>query len=82
MPAVFVLPNSVVNKGGRTAYDPSGVFVGSNIYKVALELGASGDEFTTNSAIDVLDANDNVIITACGTSTGTRFGGEKEQAEN
>ncbi len=63
-------------------YDPSGVFVGSNIYKVALELGASGDEFTTNSAIDVLDANDNVIITACGTSTGTRFGGEKEQTEN
>jgi hypothetical protein len=63
-------------------YDPSGVFVGSNIYKVALELGASGDEFTAHSAIDVLDANDNVIVTACGTSTGTRFGGEKEQTEN
>ena len=59
-------------------YDASGVFTGSQRAKIALKLGASGDEFTATSAIEILDANDNVIFTACGTPTGTRFGGEKE----
>jgi hypothetical protein len=47
-----------------------------------LKLGASGDEFTATSAIERLDGNGNVIVTACGTPTGTRFGGEKEQTEH
>jgi len=47
-----------------------------------LKLGASGDEFTASSTIEILDAEDNVIVTACGTPIGTRFGGEKEQPEN
>jgi hypothetical protein len=63
-------------------YNASGVFTGSQRAKIALRLGASGDEFTANSAIEILDAEDNVIVTACGTPTGTRFGGEKEQTEN
>jgi hypothetical protein len=63
-------------------YDASGAFTGSQRANIALNLGASGDEFTANSAIEILDANDNVIITACGTPTGTRFGGEKELTEN
>jgi hypothetical protein len=63
-------------------YDASGVFTGSQRAKIALKLGASGDEFTATSAIEILDANDNVIITACGTPTGTRFGGANEQTEN
>ena len=62
-------------------YNASGVFTGSQRAKIALKLGASGDEFTATSAIEILDANDNVIFTACGTPTGTRFGGEK-QTEN
>ena len=57
-------------------YDASGVFTGSQRAKIALKLGASGDEFTATSAIEGLDANGNVIFTACGTPTGTRFGGE------
>jgi len=63
-------------------YDASGVFTGSQRAKIALKLGANGDEFTATSAIEILDANGNVTITACGTPTGTRFGGEKEQTEN
>jgi hypothetical protein len=63
-------------------YNASGAFTGSQRAKIALKLGASGDEFTATSAIEILDANDNVIFTACGTPTGTRFGGEKEQTEN
>jgi len=63
-------------------YNASGVFTGSQRAKIALKLGASDDEFTATSAIEILDANDNVTLTACGTPTGTRFGGEKEQTEN
>jgi hypothetical protein len=63
-------------------YDASGVFTGSQRARVALTLGASGDEFTASSAIEIRDANENVTITACGTPSGTRFGGEKEQTEN
>ena len=63
-------------------YNASGVFTGSQRAKIALKLGASGDEFTATSAIEILDANDNVTFTACGTPAGTRFGGEKEQTEN
>ena len=55
-------------------YDASGVFTGSQRAKIALKLGASGDEFTATSAIEILDVNDNVVFTACGTPSGTRFG--------
>src|SRR6266550_167178 len=54
-------------------YNASGVFVGSQKVTAALELGASGDEFTTNSSIEVFDANDNLIGTGCATAAGTRF---------
>ena len=57
-------------------YDATGVFTGSQTGKIALKLGASGDEFTATSAIEVRDANGNVTFTGCGTPTGTRFGGE------
>ena len=56
-------------------YDASGVFTGSQRAKIALKLGASGDEFTATSAIEILDANGNITFTGCGTPTGTRFGG-------
>ena len=57
-------------------YVASGVLTGSQTGKIALKLGASGDEFAATSAIETRDANGNVIFTGCGTPTGTRFGGE------
>jgi hypothetical protein len=54
-------------------YNASGVFIGSQKITGALELGAGGDEFTTRSSVEVLDANDNVIGTGCATTVGTRF---------
>jgi hypothetical protein len=54
-------------------YDASGVFIGSQRVTGTLQLGASGDEFTTSSAIEILDANDNLIGGACATAAGTRF---------
>ena len=54
-------------------YNASGVFIGSQRITAALELGADGDSFTTISAIEVLDANDNVVGNGCGTAAGTRF---------
>jgi hypothetical protein len=38
-----------------------------------VELGDSGDEFTTHSVVQVLDASDNVIATFCARTAGTRF---------
>lgn len=54
-------------------YNSTGVFIGSQKITATLELGASGDEFTTNSSIEVFDANDNLIGTGCATTTATRF---------
>ena len=54
-------------------YDASGLFIGSQKVTSALQLGASGDEFTTHSDVEVLDANDNVIAAFCATAAGTRF---------
>jgi len=57
-------------------YDASGVFTGSQTGKIALKLGVNGDEFTATSAIQVFEANGNVVFTGCGTPSGTRFGGD------
>ena len=54
-------------------YDASGVFIGSQKVTSALELGASGDEFTTQSVVEVFDANGNLIATFCARAAGTRF---------
>ena len=54
-------------------YNSRGVFIGSQKVTSALELGESGDEFTTHSAAEILDANDNVIATFCAMAAGTRF---------
>ena len=49
-------------------YDASGAFIGSQKVTATLELGASGDEFTTKSVVEVFDANDNRIGTFCALS--------------
>jgi hypothetical protein len=54
-------------------YDSSGVFIGSQRVRSASELGASGDELTTHSSVEILDANGNVIATFCAEVAGTRF---------
>ena len=54
-------------------YNAIGVFLGSQRVTAALELGASGDEFTSRSVIEILDVSDNVIGTGCATAVGTRF---------
>ncbi len=54
-------------------YDASGVFIGSQKVTATLELGASGDEFTSKSVVEVFDVNDNKIGTFCATAAGTRF---------
>jgi hypothetical protein len=54
-------------------YDASGVFIGSQKVTATLELGASGDEFTSRSVVQLLDADDNLIATFCARAAGTRF---------
>jgi len=54
-------------------YDASGVFLGSQKITAALKLLPGGDEFGARSALEITDANDNVIATGCASSAGTRF---------
>ena len=54
-------------------YNSSGVFIGSQKVTATVELGDSGDEFTTHSVVQVLDVNGNVIATFCAVNAGTRF---------
>lgn len=54
-------------------YNASGVLLGSQKVTATLDLGASGDEFASRSAIEILDVNGAVLGTGCATAVGTRF---------
>jgi hypothetical protein len=54
-------------------YDASGLFIGSQKVSSALRLGASGQDFTANAVVEILNANDNVVATFCANAAGTRF---------
>jgi hypothetical protein len=54
-------------------YDTAGIFLGTQKITAALEVGTSGADFTTDSTIEIFDANGNLIATACGVAVGTRF---------
>jgi hypothetical protein len=54
-------------------YDVNGVLVGSVDITAALELGASGDEYTTSATAEIFDANHNLIGRGCTTTSARRF---------
>src|SRR4051794_5711671 len=54
-------------------YNSSGIFIGSQKVRSATELSESGDELTTQSSVEILDANGNAIATFCAVVAGTRF---------
>jgi hypothetical protein len=54
-------------------YDAIGAYAGRQTVSSVLELDASGDAFISNSTIHGFDANDNLVLTACGQAVRTRF---------
>ena len=54
-------------------YNASGAFVGAQKITAYLKFGANGSDFTTNAAIEIFDANDNLTGRGCATSIGTRI---------
>ena len=54
-------------------YNASGVFLGPQKVTAELELGASGDEFTSSSSVQLFDANNSLTFNGCATAVGTRF---------
>jgi len=54
-------------------YDTGGIFLGTQKITATMEVGTSGADFTTDSTIEIFDANDNLIATLCGVAAGTRF---------
>ena len=54
-------------------YDPSGAFIGSQRVDADARLAASMDSYDSIAAIEILDANNNVVGNGCATSVGTRI---------
>jgi len=54
-------------------FNPDGTFAGTIRVNQNIELDASGDRWVDNATFQILDANDNVIVTGCSTAVGTRF---------
>ena len=54
-------------------YDATGVFIGTQKVRAAWELSTSGNGFISNAAVEIFDANDNLIGTGCATGVGTRI---------
>lgn len=54
-------------------FNPDGSFAGSQKVRQTLQLGESGNDFTTTGTLEVLDTDGNLLATGCATSTGVRF---------
>ena len=54
-------------------YDATGVFIGTQKVRAAWELITGGNGYTTNAAVEIFDANDNLIGRGCATGVGTRI---------
>lgn len=54
-------------------YNASGAYIGSQTIRATAELDETGDHFTTNSALEIYDANGNLVGTGCATGDMTRF---------
>jgi len=54
-------------------FNLDGTFAGRVIVRSAISLEQSGNRYTSTDTAEVLDANGNLIIRGCSTSTATRF---------
>jgi hypothetical protein len=54
------------------AYDENGTFIGSGVVTANVHL-TGANSFTYSATIQFFDADGNLVFTACGRSTGTRF---------
>jgi len=52
-------------------YDATGIFLGQLVSTANVNL--TGDSLTSSATIQIFDANGNLTVTLCGTSTATRF---------
>lgn len=54
-------------------FNTDGSFAGTQKTTVINELGPDENTYDSTASIQILDANDNVVMTACATAVGTRF---------
>lgn len=54
-------------------FNADGTFAGRNTVRAIVNLGQSGNDYTTNGTFEVFAANGNLITMGCVTSTATRF---------
>ena len=52
---------------------PDRTFVGTNVVRSSINLGNSGDDYTSTDTAELIDANGNAIPLGCATTTATRF---------
>jgi hypothetical protein len=54
-------------------FNPAGVWIQTHRLTRAIEVSNDGDTFTDKVALEILDTNDNVIVTGCATSVASRL---------
>ncbi len=54
-------------------FNPDRTFAGRNVVRSAISLGHGDNEYSSTDTVEILDANGNLIVRACATSTATRF---------
>jgi hypothetical protein len=54
-------------------YDLSGAFIGSQRVAADATLAKGGDRYDSIAAVEIIDAGNHVVATACATSVGTRI---------
>jgi hypothetical protein len=54
-------------------FSPAGDWIQTQRLTRAIEIDNDADEFTETVALEIFDKSRNLIVTGCGTSTGTRF---------
>jgi hypothetical protein len=54
-------------------FTPDHIYIGRNVIRSAISLGKGGKEYNSTDTVDILDANGNLIVRACATTTATRF---------
>jgi hypothetical protein len=54
-------------------FNADGTYAGTQKVTREIELGGSGDEFTSTNSLEIVDAAGGVIATACSTETGNRL---------
>ena len=54
-------------------FNPDGSSAGKDVVRDSVQMGPSGDTYTSTGTVDVYDPAGNIVLTGCATTSATRF---------